>query len=166
MAEIPLLVDGQKIDFTLFTTRNTSASKPAFLFLHGWTSRKDRHVLRAEKINTLGVTSMAISFRGHGDSEGDFDKLSRADHLKDALAAYDFLSAQPGVDKSRVAVFGSSYGGYTASLLTAERNIRYLALWDPALYLDNNFDVPTKKLIDQDPDVFKKVVCLLKIIKL
>jgi uncharacterized protein len=53
-------------------------------------------------------------------------------------------------------VFGSSYGGYTASLLTAERNIRYLALWDPALYLDNNFDVPTKKLIDQDPDVFKK----------
>jgi uncharacterized protein len=155
METVSIDVAGQRVDGTLFQQASDKPS-PAFMFLHGWTSRKDRHLERAEALASLGMTTLAISFRGHGNSEGDFNQLSRFDHTQDAVAAYDFLAALPGVDSRRIGAFGSSYGGYTSLLLTGMRDVRYLALWDPALYPDQGYSTPTTQLIEQDPNVFRQ----------
>ncbi len=156
MVETKIDSGGQEIDATLFPLQKTGELRPAFVFFHGWTSRKDRHLIRAEKLASLGVTTLVISFRGHGESEGEFGKLSRKDHLQDALVSYDYLASLPGVDSKRIGVFGSSYGGYIASVLSGERPLAYLALWDPALYKDQDYSTPTALLVDQNPDVFKQ----------
>ncbi|MES2173712.1 MAG: YqiA/YcfP family alpha/beta fold hydrolase [Pseudomonadota bacterium] len=69
--------------------------------------------------------------------------------MADVIAANDFLVAQEQVDPSAIAVVGTSYGGYLATLLTAERTVNWLALRVPALYPDSHWDVP-KALISRD----------------
>jgi uncharacterized protein len=155
METVSIDVVGQRVDGTLFR-QDPNKLTPAFMFLHGWTSRKDRHLERAQALASLGMTTLAISFRGHGNSEGDFNQLSRFDHVEDAMAAYDFLADLPGVDQRRIGVFGASYGGYLAILLTGLREVNALALWDPALYPDQGYSTPTAKLIEQNPDIFKQ----------
>jgi dienelactone hydrolase len=66
--------------------------------------------------------------------------VSREESLRDILAAYDFLAAQPNVDSDSIAVVGSSYGGYLAALLTALRPVKWLALRVPALYKDSEWE--------------------------
>lgn len=65
MLEVKIDSAGQKIDGTLFPI-DADGLHPAFVFFHGWTSRKDSHVISAEKIASLGVTTLAVSLRGHG----------------------------------------------------------------------------------------------------
>src|SRR5205085_12682648 len=74
------------------------------------------------------------------------DPVTRAQNLADVIAAYDLLAARPEVDAARVGLVGSSYGGYLATLLTAERKVRWLALHAPALYMDGDFDRPKREL--------------------
>ena len=44
------------------------------------------------------------------DTEGQQETITREDSLRDVLAAYDALAAQPGVDTDGMLVIGSSYG--------------------------------------------------------
>ena len=80
--------------------------------------------------------------RGHAATVREQAKVTREDNLADALAAYDRLVAEHAVDQSRIAVIGSSYGGYLATILTGLRPVRWLALRAPALYKDSEWDLP------------------------
>ena len=68
--------------------------------------------------------------------------MTREDNLHDALAAYDTLAGEAAVDDRRIAVVGSSYGGYLATLLTKVRPVKWLALRAPALYKDTEWNEP------------------------
>jgi len=72
--------------------------------------------------------------------------VSRESNLYDLLAAYDELAAHPYVDGSAIAVVGSSYGGYLATILTSMRPISWLALRAPALYIDTGWELPKLQL--------------------
>jgi dienelactone hydrolase len=74
------------------------------------------------------------------------ETVSRAHNFGDVLAAYDVLTAEPGVDATRIAAVGVSYGGYLAILLAARRPVRWLALQAPAIYKDQDFDRPKREL--------------------
>lgn len=78
--------------------------------------------------------------------------MSRAQNLDDLLAAYDWFVARRDVAPSAVAVVGISYGGYLASLPTALRPVRWLALRSPALYKDEGRELPKRRL-HEDPDL-------------
>ena len=41
---------------------------------------------------------------------------------------------------------GSSYGGYLAAILTSVRSVKWLVLRAPALYMDQDWDVPKRQL--------------------
>jgi pimeloyl-ACP methyl ester carboxylesterase len=102
-------------------------------------------VARAEAAAAeLGAVSLTFDLSGHGKSSGDFDSLSIADHLDDALAAYDRLLEECEVDPGRVGVAGASYGAYLAALLTTRRPVARLALRVPALYADADMSVPAR----------------------
>jgi dienelactone hydrolase len=79
----------------------------------------------------------------------DKDKVTREDNLRDVLAAYDRLASHPSVDPGAIAIAGSSYGGYLAAIATSLRPVRWLGLRVPALYADEDWDVPKAKL-DRD----------------
>ena len=63
-------------------------------------------------------------------------------NLDDVLAAYDLLAQRRHVDPAAIAVIGSSYGGYLATILTTMRPVRWLAMRAPALYRDSGWDRP------------------------
>lgn len=54
--------------------------------------------------------------------------------------------AHPRVDRTAVAVVGSSYGGYLSALLTEIRPVTWLALRAPALYKGTEWQMPKHQL--------------------
>jgi pimeloyl-ACP methyl ester carboxylesterase len=116
--------------------------KPAILVVHGWTSEMARYPERVAPEIDMGYLAVLFDMRGHGKTGGRLGELSPKDHLDDCLAAYDYMIGLPNADSSNISVFGSSYGGYLASLLTAQRKVHHLALNAPALYPDVIFDMP------------------------
>jgi pimeloyl-ACP methyl ester carboxylesterase len=125
---------------------------PGVLFLHGWGGSQNQYLARAREIAALGCVSLTVDFRGHAANEHQRETVSREDNLRDALAAYDALVARRPVDASRIAVVGSSYGGYLAAILTTLRPVKWLALRAPALYQDAGWDLP-KQQLNKDPEL-------------
>lgn len=125
------------------------ATMPGILFVHGWGGSQKRDLGRAEKIAGLGCFCLTFDLRGHEQTMSQRLTVSRAHNLADVVAAYDYLAAQSVVDKSAIAVIGTSYGGYLSAILTTLRQVRWLVLRAPALYWDDEWDVP-KQLLDRD----------------
>lgn len=142
------------IDGTLFhpDPEELKGDSPAVLFIHGWGSSEETYRESARKIAGLGAICFTITLRGHGGTSHQRETVSRTDNLHDALTALDRLLAEDGVDSRRIGVVGSSYGGYLAALLTREREMRWLGLRAPALYKDEGFEWPKRRL-NQDPDL-------------
>jgi len=157
MQKCSFSVNNQKILGTLLlpeTEQNTDSS--AVLFIHGWTSSEKGYIPRAQVISALGYVCLTFSMRGHGESEGDLEQLSREDHLQDCIAAYDFLASQPNINRNHIQVVGASYGGYLASLLSANRPIASLVLRAPALYPDDQFITPTLHLVRENIQIYQQ----------
>ncbi len=113
-----------------------SVKQPVILVIHGWTSSMSRYPDRLAPALEKGYVCVFFDMRGHGETGGDLSNYSRQDHFNDCLAAYDFMVKLPMVDLENIFVFGSSYGGYMASLLSEKRPVHNLILKAPAQYSD------------------------------
>lgn len=143
---IEIAVDGQSISGTILTP---SAKIPGILFVHGWGGSQQRDLARAKNITGLGCVCLTFDLRGHERTHEMRSKVSREQSLADLLAAYDRLVSHPAVDRDAIAVIGSSYGGYLATILSSMRPVKWLALRVPALYWDADWDMPKQEL-DRD----------------
>lgn len=132
---------GTKLAGLVLTNDEFTGKRPVVLVIHGWTSAMDRYPKRVAPLVDLGYTCLLFDMRGHGETGGELTTLSAKDHHEDCLAAYDYMVAMDNVDLSNVSVFGSSYGGYQASLLTSKRPVHHLVLKAPAQYDDGLFEV-------------------------
>lgn len=147
--QVLLEVDRQRVAGTLLSPETPV---PGFLFIHGWGGDQAEDLGHAEELARLGCICFTFDLRGHADSDADKERVTRQDGLDDVLAAYDYLASQPLIDTSAIGVVGTSYGGYLAMLLTAQRPVRWLAMRVPALYPDEHWDIPKSKL---DKDVVR-----------
>src|SRR5690606_25372191 len=84
--------------------------------------------------------------RGHAQTREQHETVTRDANLRDVIAAYDMLTSHPEVDAQEIAVVGSSYGGYMAAILTTLRAVRWLVLRVPALYRDEDWELPKRAL--------------------
>lgn len=158
MKKISFTVDGQTINGTLISPDSVSKKLPVVLFIHGWNTGEKNYIVRAEAVSKIGFNCLTFDLRGHGQSQGNVDKLSRFDHLQDVLAAYDFLSSQK---LKNIHVVGNSYGGYLATLLSKKRNIASLVLKSPALFPDAGFTLPTVQIdFDKNRQVMSKNIII------
>jgi dienelactone hydrolase len=140
---VEIAVDDQCIAGTLVTP---GALIPGVLFVHGWGGSQQQYVARARDVAALGCICLTFDLRGHARTVEQQKTVTREENLHDVVAAYDALVRQRGVDRSSIAVVGSSYGGYLAAILTAHRPVRWLALRVPALYKDSEWTLPKDQL--------------------
>jgi uncharacterized protein len=147
--EIP--VNGHSIDGTLIAPVSVKKGRPAALLVHGWGGCQQQYLASARAIAALGYACLIFDLRGHAETRGQYETVTREDNLHDVTAAYDLLARVPGVDRQCIAVVGASYGAYLGALLLYLRPVRMLSLRAPALYKDDDWEVPKRKL-HVDPD--------------
>lgn len=151
---INITVDDEQIAGTIVTP---AVRLPGVLLVHGWGGSQAQYLARAREIAALGCICLTFDLRGHADTQPLQETVSRENNLRDVLAAYDVLVSQRGVDPSAIAVVGSSYGGYLASILTTMRPVKWLALRVPALYMDTGWEIPKQQLHkDQDLAAYRQ----------
>jgi uncharacterized protein len=143
---IEIQVDGRRLPGTLVSP---ATAMPAMLFVQGWGSGQEVYLPRAREIAALGCLCLTFEPRGVARDDPRHETVSREDNLRDVVAAYDLLAGQPGVDASAIGVVGASYGAYLAAILTSLRPVRWLGLRVPALYKDQDWDEPKRRL-DRD----------------
>lgn len=132
-------VGGHSIAATLIVP---DTRMPGVLFLHGWGGNQLQMAARAREIAALGCACLTVDLRGHAKTATQQATVTREDNLADALAAYDHLAGEAAVDDEQIAIVGSSYGGYLATILTSLRPVKWLGLRAPALYKDTDWTSP------------------------
>lgn len=157
--EVHIDIDGESIAGTFLTPES---KVPGVLFVHGWGGSQQRDLVRAKGIAGLGCVCLTFDLRGHGGTQAEQAQVTREDSLRDILAAYDKLVSHPFIDPSAIAVVGTSYGGYLATILTTLRPVRWLALRVPALYLDANWSMPKLELNRADLDAYRRTHVLAR----
>ena len=83
---------------------------PGVVILHGAGSQKENHADFARLAAGRGWAALTFDARGHGASEGEMSTGA----IEDVVRMVRLLAAQSGVDQDRVAVRGSSMGGFLA----------------------------------------------------
>lgn len=131
--KISFLSEGQRIDGTLIMPEN-SGLVPAVIFFPGMTSNQDGYVPIAQRLTQLGIAGLALSLRGRGTSEGDFNTLNIHDMMADGLTSYDFLIGREGIDIERIGICGASVGANVAALVSKDKKVKSLILRAPAIY--------------------------------
>jgi uncharacterized protein len=89
---------------------------PGIVVVHGAGSRKENHADFARLAAANGWAALTFDLPGHGESDGEFSGAA----VDDVIAMVDLLSEQPGVDAGRVALRGSSLGGFLAICAAAK----------------------------------------------
>jgi uncharacterized protein len=141
-------VDGASLAATVVTP---GVLNPGVLFVHGWGGSQEQYRARAKELASYGCVCLTFDLRGHVATQSYFTTVSREQNLADLEAAYDLLVSRPHVDRNAIAVVGSSYGGYLATILSTLRPVRWLALRAPALYRDEGWGHAKLQLhADQD----------------
>jgi uncharacterized protein len=83
---------------------------PGVVIVHGAGSRKENHADFARLATASGWAALAFDLPGHGASEPPMTGSA----VEDVIAMASLLASQEGVDAGRVAVRGSSLGGFLA----------------------------------------------------
>ena len=123
-----LTSDNVNISASLYLSENTSGLHPAVILIHqGGSDRKEWGFL-LEDLNAEGYTVLAYDVRGHGKSDKVdsiyelFNDPARAP--KDLEAAVNYLAELPSIDKTRLAIIGTSIGANLACVGIATLGIK------------------------------------------
>lgn len=111
---------------------------PMVMLLHGFMGNKEGSVERdmAERLEKAGIATIRFDFNGHGESEGEFRRMTVLNEIEDARLVYEYVSRLPYV--SRIGVSGHSQGGVVASMLAGdlgEERVACVVLFAPAAVL-------------------------------
>jgi fermentation-respiration switch protein FrsA (DUF1100 family) len=103
---------------------------PGVVIVHGAGSRKENHADFARLAVASGWAALTFDLPGHGDSEPPMSGAA----VEDVIEMARLLAAQEGVDAGRVAVRGSSLGGFLAigAAATSEEIAGVIAICPPS----------------------------------
>jgi hypothetical protein len=151
--DIKIPVGPQYIQCKEFTSAGNSRNT-AVVMAHGWSSSDKKYLPLGERLSDTGYNALAINLRGHGDSPYSLGDFSRQQHEQDIEAALRYIRDRHPADK--IVLLGKSYSGYLSAIAAEREGVDFLILSQPALYPDQQYETPTKTLIDQDPGIFRQ----------
>lgn len=135
--EIPVAFKNQGLQMIGIIHRPDGGSNyPAVVFYHGFTGNKaDSHWVFtkfARRLCAQGIGAFRFDFRHSCDSEGEFIQMTISGEISDAIAALDYISVEPWVDRTRLGVFGLSLGGCIAAIVSGrDSRVKSTVLWAP-----------------------------------
>jgi len=149
LAATPMSVDVRSADgFVLKGSYfSPGAAGPAIVLYHQCDS--DRHVWDRLAMDLVrdGFHVLTFDSRGYGDSQGG-GRPTKQKFTSDIDAAYNWLAAQPAVDKQRIAAGGGSCGVEAASTIAVmHHEVRILLLLSGGLFY------PATKYLSATADV-------------
>jgi uncharacterized protein len=113
---------------------------PGVVFYHGRGSNRGNYLQMGRSLIKNGIASLAFDFGGCGKSDGVFKNQTHRMGIKDAEAGLKFILSQ-NVDKKRIGLLGSSFGGYCAAMLTKNHHyLKSIILRVPSSYDDSMLD--------------------------
>ena len=108
------------------------ASGVLLTFVGFGSSKKNSSNFVARIVKETGLSALVVDLSGHGDSPFNVEHTTPAQHIQEAVAAYDWIvSSYPGTS---VYVMGTSYGGFVSAYLSKFRTVQKLVLRTPAIY--------------------------------
>ena len=108
--------DGCKLHGDLFVPDGIrpGEQRSGIVLCHGYTGVKDLYLPdNARVLNEAGYVVLTFDYKGWGASEGPRSRLAPMSRVADVQSALTFLGLQSQVDKERLGIFGTSYGGAT-----------------------------------------------------
>lgn len=120
-------------DVTLIGNFFTNKSKNAVVLLHQFKTDKNIYNDLAIELQKKNFNVLAIDFRGHGESDGDFNNFTDKDFQNmfyDVKSAVDYLLS---IDKSfYIQMIGSSIGANTALSYIETKTLKSVILLSPS----------------------------------
>lgn len=115
---------------------STPAGRPCVVMAHGFGGTRDTGLLGyAEGFAAAGLDVLLFDYRGFGDSSGTpRQRVSYRDQRSDYRAAIAAARALPGVDPSRIVLWGTSYsGGHVVPAAVEDGRIAAIVSMTPAM---------------------------------
>lgn len=112
-----------------------AAGRPCIVMAHGFGGTRDCGLLAfAKPFSDAGIDAFVFDYRGFGDSDGaPRQDVSYRRQREDYHAAIAAARALPGVDKDRIALWGTSYsGGHVIVAAAQDRRIAAIVSMTPA----------------------------------
>lgn len=149
MRRVEFKIGGETLRGSLFVPKG-SGPFPGVVFYHGRGSSRKNYLPMAKKLANKGFIGLAYDFRGCGESDGKFSNQTHRMGIEDGIAGLAFLLSQ-NVDRKRVGIQGTSFGGYVAGMLLNDYDfIRSVVLRVPASYSDKQLDTAVTALQEKD----------------
>ena len=121
----------------LYAPGNTREARgPAIVMAHGLSAVKEQALPDyAGKFAAAGYTVLVFDYRFFGESEGEpRSQLFPLEMVEDYRNAITWVSDQPGVDPSRIGIWGTSFsGGYVLYLGAFDRRVKAVVAQVPAV---------------------------------
>ena len=119
-----LTVDGRRVEVVTVRPPHPEASMPGLLFVHGHGGDARRMLRMGAIFAARGYAVTLVSMPGYGQSDGPAD-LMGPHTMRALMAAFVDLTRTPGVDTTRLAVYGISRGaGPAVELAIQRRDVR------------------------------------------
>ena len=110
-----IMDDGIRLSAAL--ERPNQGRCPLVIFLHGFTSSKDRphNVASCEAMREAGLATLRFDLYGHGESDGEFRKHTLYKWISNTMAVIDYARSLDFV--TDIYLSGHSQGGLVAALV-------------------------------------------------
>jgi dipeptidyl aminopeptidase/acylaminoacyl peptidase len=128
---------------------------PAVISFHGSESKGETYYELTERLAKKGILGFAFNYRGCGKSDGDIKEQSLGMGVEDVKTALKLFLSRKDVNKQKIGISGSSYGGYLASLIATEYDFKSMVLVVPAAYAPSSMSLIHGTFI-QEMDDFRK----------
>lgn len=123
---------------------------PGVIFYHGRGSNRGRYLEIGKQFAEKGIMALAFDFRGCGESDGKFPDQTQRMGIDDARAGLEFLLSQ-NVDKNRIGVMGTSFGGFVTAIIVPEFEfIKSIVLRVPAIFPEEIMDINVEEIRKYD----------------
>jgi len=111
-------------------THNKAGKDSVVILGHGYLSSRNSRTNQklVELLNREGISTIAFDMYGHGESEGDVERLTVTKVVENIMALYDFAKSE---GYGRIGLSGSSFTGIVSLIAATKRDFTVLALKCP-----------------------------------